>query len=249
MKKKKKEIDSKFIFKGNVTINSDNAAEWEEKLKGIQQITGDLYIYSNVTFSADALKSVGGYLSISSNVTFSADALKSVGGYLYIYSNVTEELEKQLWKHNPKNIWHVTDLASDWLLSREGNIFYSINRVSFEKPLFDAIRKGTLSAAEVFAIENIEQRRVAYEKMNKFKIRELPSYQIIDEVKNDGFGYPMKLISFIAPNIKEAFKFLNCFDPSTGREYFLECFNAKTCAEAKVNSFGLGDSIKFTAEW
>ena len=227
MKKKNKAIDSKFIFKGNVKITSDTAAGWEEKLRGIQHISGYLYIDSNVTLPA----------------------LKSVGGELSIYSNVTEKLEKQLWKHNPKNKWRLTDLSSDWLLSREGNITYYINSVEFKKPLFDSVRRGTLSPQEVFTITNMEQRRVAYEKMDKIKMRALPDLTVLDKVDDDGHGYSMQLISFTVNKFDESFKFLNCFDPSTGREYFLECFNAKTCAEAKANSFGLDASIKFAAEW
>jgi hypothetical protein len=174
--------------------------------------------------------------------------LKSVGGDLYINSNVGETLERQLWKHNPKNKWKVSDVCTDWLLSRAGNFEFYINRIQFDKTLFDAVRKGTLSAQEVFAITNMEQRRVAYEKMDKIKMKDLPGLTITDEVQ-DAYGFPMRLISFTLPKFNQPFKFLNCTDPSTGREYFLECFNSDTCWQAKNKSFGLAEGIKFTEEW
>ena len=87
--KKKREIDPAKIFNGSIKITKENSAEWEEKLKGIHHITGDLNIYSNASLKADALKSVGGYLYINSNASLKADALKSVGGSLNIYSNAS----------------------------------------------------------------------------------------------------------------------------------------------------------------
>ena len=262
---KKDIIHPKYIYKGDAKITKENAIEWEEKLKGIQHISGYLSIYSNA--SLNALKSVGGDLSINSNASLNADSLKSVGGDLSIYSNaslnalksvggylsinskIDEKLEKQLWKHNPKNKWYLSDVCSDWLLGREGNIQYSINNVQFDKTLFDAVRKGTLSAQEVFAITNMEQRRVAYEKMDKIKMRELPNLIVLDKIDDDGHGHPMQLISFTLAGFKQPFKFLNCTDSSTGREYFLECFSSKTCKEAKAKSFGLDLCVTFTEEW
>ena len=228
MRKKELKLNPKYICKGAVKITKENVAEWKEKLKDIRHITGDLSINSNVTFSADNLKSVGGYLSIN--------------------SNVNEKLERQLWKYNFKNRWRISGECSAWLLAREGKIEYYINHVQFDKPLFDSVCKGTLSAQEVFAITNMEPRRVAYEKMDKTKMRELPNLTVLDKIDDD-YGFPMQLISFRVDKFSQPFKFLNCTDPSTGREYFLECFNSTTCLEAKAKSFGLDEKIKFTAEW
>jgi hypothetical protein len=72
-------------YKGNVDITKDNASTWEKKLRGVENITGDLSIYSNAELKANSLKSVGGYLYINSNAELKA--LKSVGGYLSINSN------------------------------------------------------------------------------------------------------------------------------------------------------------------
>ena len=73
------------VFNGNIEITKENQKEWNEKLKGVTAINGNLYIYSNCELKAEALTSVGGYLYIYSNCELKA--LTSVGGYLYIYSN------------------------------------------------------------------------------------------------------------------------------------------------------------------
>jgi hypothetical protein len=224
--RKKPVIDPKKIFNGNVEITKETSGEWEEKLKGIHHITGNLYIYSNASLKADSLKSVGGYLSL--------------------HSNVGEKLEKQLWKHNPRNEWIVNDTCSDWLLSREGKFKYHINGVVFPKTLFDAVRKDNLTAQKVFAIQNMEQRRVAYEKMDKIKMRDLPNLKMLDEAI-DAYSNPMRIISFGIAGFTKPFKYLHCVCPSSGREYYLETKQDK-CEAAKAKSFGL-DAIEFTEEW
>jgi hypothetical protein len=296
----KKEINQKFIYNGNVKITKDNSAEWEEKLKGIQHITGYLSIYSSASLKADALKSVGGYLYIYSSASLpalksvggylsinssaslpalksvggdlsiyssaslpalksvggylyiyssaslKADALKSVGGYLSIYSKISEKLEQQLWKNNQKNKWSVCDLCSDWLLSQDKDFIYYINNVTFDKKLFTAIRLGQLSAQQVFAITNMEQRRVAYEKMDKVKMAELPDLKVLDE-SLDKYGLNQRIISFNIDGFNKPFLFYHCICPSTAREYYLET-KQNNCAAAKSKSFGL-ENIEFTEEW
>lgn len=214
------------IYAGNVEITLSNFIKWETKLKGIEHISG--------------------YLSINAQAKLDAPALKSVGGYLYINANIDINLEKQLWKSNSKNKWYVTDVCSEWLLSREGKITYRINNVDFDKPLFDQVRKGALSAHEVFSLSNTEQRRVAYERMDKIKMKELPDFKIIDETTDDGYGYAMRLVSFTMQGFDSPFYYLNCFCPSTGREYYLET-REQTCEAAKSKSFGF-DNIKFDIE-
>ncbi|MFA5340268.1 MAG: hypothetical protein WC332_00685 [Clostridia bacterium] len=239
-----KKINNKFIYRGDVKITHDNAKEWADKLKDIQLITGDLSINSNT--SLPALKSVGGYLSIYSNASLKADSLKSVGGYLSIYSKIDEKLEKRLWNNNSKNKWNVCDLCSDWLLNQDKDFTYHINDIIFDKNLFTAVRLGNLSAAQVFEIKNMEQRRVAYGKMEKAKMTELPNLKTLDESK-DKYGFVQRVISFTVEGFKDAFLFYNCFCPSTGREYYLET-KQKTCEAAKAKSFGFNE-IEFTEEW
>ena len=172
--------------------------------------------------------------------------MKSVGGYLYIYSGIGEKLEKQLWKHNPKNKWTVSDACSGWLLSRDGKFTYQIANVGFSKSLFDAVRRDSLTAQEVFVIENIEQRRIAYERMDKIKMRDLPDLKILDDII-DAYGNPMRIVSFNLAGFKEPFKYLNCICPSSGREYYIETKQNK-CEAAKAQSFGLRD-VQFEKEW
>ena len=126
----------------------------------------------------------------------------------------------------------------------DGYALYSLNGVSLDKELFEKIPE--MSAKEVLAIENTEQRRVVYEIMDKSKMKEL-DFEILDEIKDDGYGYTMKVISFKVDKFDEPFNYLNCFDPSTGREYFLQT-EETTCLKAKAKSFGL-DNIEFEKEW
>jgi len=183
-------------------------------------------------------------LSIYSNV--SLPNLKSVGGDLYIYSKLNIATERKLWKNNHKNRWHLSNNSSEWLLSREGNIVYQIENINFPKELFDKIRKDMLTAEEVFLIENIEQRRIAYQKMNKIKMKSLPNYQVLDAAV-DNYKNKMEIVSFNISGYNSPFKYLHCVCPSTGREYFLETQQDK-CLLAKAKSFGL-EEIQFDAEW
>ncbi|MDD4892421.1 MAG: hypothetical protein PHH73_00280, partial [Candidatus Rickettsiella isopodorum] len=187
-----------------------------------------------------------GDLSINSNASLKADTLKSIGGDLSINSKIDTKLEKRLWKNNKKHQWYLTDKCSEFILSKKGKINYKINNVAFEKELFYKVRKDKLSAQEVFAIQNMEQRRVAYKKMDKIKMKLLANYKIIDEVK-DKYNNPMKVISFTIDGYNEPFLYFNCICPSTGREYFIETRQEK-CESAKSQSFGY-DEIEFTEEY
>ena len=257
---------SEKTYKGNIEITKENSKEWEKKLKYTENITGDLSIYSNVELKAPnlesvggdlyinsnvelkALKSVGGDLYINSNVELKAPNLESVGGDLYIYSKISEELERQLWENNKKKKWYVCNLCSEWLLSKKGNFVYRLNNVEFPKEWFDKIRKDELSPEEIFAIDNIEHRRIAFEFMDKAKMKQLKDYKVLDE-QIDEKGNPMKVLSFTIQNMKEPLKFYNCICPSTGREYFIGTAE-NTCDEAKAKCWGFKDEeIEFVNEW
>ena len=71
--------------------------------------------------------------------------------------------------------------------------------------------------------------------------------EILDEIKDDTKRNPMKIISFTIQNMNEPLIFLNCFCPSTKREYFIQT-DKKTCHEAKARGFGL-DDVEFVDEW
>ncbi len=217
------------IYKGNIEITRDNQSKMEKMLSNYDGISGDLSVYSNADLKAPNLKSVGGDLSV--------------------YSKISLPLQKQLWGHNKKNKWYVNETISDWLLKRlstKEDTVYRITNVDFEYDLFCKVRKDQLTAEEVFKIENTEQRRVAYSKMDKIKMKDLKNYKIEDEVKDDGYGYPMKIISFKMDGFYTPFYFLNCFCPSTSREYFIET-RETDCWKAKQKSFGL--NVNFDQEF
>ena len=222
------------IYEGNVEITYSNKKDWNKKLKGITKITGCLYIYSNAELNA--LNSVGGCLSINANAELKA--LNSVGGYLYINANVPY-LEQQLWKYCKKNRWFINEKSSKWLIDKKGNFEYRLNNVIFNREWFLKIKNDELLPDEVFAINNIEHRRVAYEFMDKSKMKYIKDFKVLDEEK-DNKGNVMKIVSFTVQNMKEPLKFYNCICPSSGREYFIGT-NKNKAWEAKNSSFGLND--------
>ena len=126
---------------------------------------------------------------------------------------------------------------------------YFLNGVRFEKEWWDKIVNDKMSPEEIFAIDNLEHRRIAYEYMDKAKMKSLKDYKVLDEVKDDGYGNPMKIVSFKVKKVDEPLKYLNCFCPSTKREYFIGT-NFETCQEAKTQSFGFkSEDIEFIKEW
>ena len=131
----------------------------------------------------------------------------------------------------------------------DGTGLYCLHGVNFEKKWWDKIVNDKMSSEEIFAIDNLEHRRIAYEFMNKTKMKRLKDYKILDEVKDDSYGYPMKVISFTVKNVTEPLKYLNVFCPSTGREYFIGTAEDK-CEQAKAKSFGFNSNeLQFIKEW
>jgi len=123
---------------------------------------------------------------------------------------------------------------------------YMINGIRFEEELWKKISNGSITPQEIFKIENMEQRRVAYERMDKIKMKSLPNFKVLDE-GTDEKKNTHKVISFTVEGFKEPFKYYNCICPSTGREYFVETLKDK-CKEAKEASFGLSD-VEFVEEY
>jgi hypothetical protein len=83
--------------------------------------------------------------------------------------------------------------------------------------------------------------------MDKTKMKKLKGFKVLDKVKDDGYGNPMKVISFEIPKIG-TIKYLNCFCPSTKREYYLGT-DKDTCWDAKNSSFGFSEEVEFIKEW
>ena len=132
---------------------------------------------------------------------------------------------------------------------KDAEELYYLRGVRFEKEWWSKIIKDEMTPQEVFAIDNQEHRRVAYEYMDKTKMKQLDNFTTLDEIKDDGNGYPMKVVSFTVPNVKEPLKYLNCFCPTTGREYFIGTKEDR-CKEAKTQSFGFfSTDLKFIKEW
>ena len=209
---------------------------------------GNLIITKDNQHQYTDLREVGGYLSIESNCEFKAPLLRSVGGDLYINSELDDEFVRRLWKHNRTKKWILSDQTNDWLLNRKGKINYKIEGIKFDRDLFFQVRNDKLTAEQVFQIKNIEQRRVAYERMDKTKIQTLPNLKILDETI-DQQGKPMQLIEFMIKGYNKPFRFLHCIDASTNREYYLERTNDTNCWAAKNQSFGLKQNHRYTKEW
>jgi len=123
---------------------------------------------------------------------------------------------------------------------------YMINNITFDVDLFYKIYSGSITAKEVFAITNMEQRRVAYERMDKIKMKELNATTV--EENTDAQGNVQRIISFTLDGYNKPFIFYNCVCPSTKREYFLQT-DKLTCAEAKSASFGMDADFKFDEEY
>ena len=171
--------------------------------------------------------------------------LESVSGSVYVQENA--KLEKQLWKIVVKNKWYITEKSSQWLIDKNGDNFeYRLHNVVFSREWFLKIKNDELTPDEVFAINNIEHRRVAFEFMDKIKMKQLKDFKVLDE-KKDEQGNQMKVISFIVQNMDKPLKFYNCICPSSKREYFVGT-NETTCDKAKASSFGLVD-VEFINEW
>jgi hypothetical protein len=234
-------------------------------LKALKSVGGYLDIHSNCDLKAPLLKSVGGYLDIHSNCDLKAlksvggnlyiysncelKALKSVGGYLDIHSKLEEKTAIRLWKNNRNKEWYLSDKANEYLLSQTGKIKYYINRIEFQKEWFDKIRKDQLTPQEIFAIDNVEHRRIAYEYMDKAKMAQLKDFKVLDE-QIDGKGKKMRMVSFSVPNVKEPLVFYNCIDASSDREYWLQMDGYSKCWEAKFGMFGLKENeVKLIEEW
>ena len=145
----------------------------------------------------------------------------------YCYNNQLKSIPK--WIKNIKDVY----------------VFQNINWNNVE--WINKILGDKLTAEEVFAIDNIEHRRVAYQYMDKVKMKQLKDYKILD-TGTDEKGNPVKIVSFTIQNMKEPLLFYNCICPSSGREYFVQT-EKKTWKEAKASSFGFFTVVQFLNEW
>ncbi|MCK9578814.1 hypothetical protein M0R01_05025, partial [bacterium] len=236
-------LDSLKSVGGDLSINSQAKLE----APNLKSVGGSLSINSQAKL--DSLKSVGGYLSIYSQAKLEAPNLKSVGCSLSIYSKISEHLTKVLLENHSTHQWYLNEKVPERLLQAKlTRVTYKILDVGFDKALFDKVRKDKLTAQEVFGLENLEQRRIAYQFMDKTKMKDLKKFKALKTVKNDGYGYKMQTVQFEIEGFTKPFIYLNAFCPSTGREYFIETDKTDPW-EAKMGSFGLDKNVRFAKEY
>ena len=236
----------------NVKLNNLTSVWWDLSIysnaklnaNNLTSVWWNLYISSNVKLNN--LTSVWWDLSIYSNVKLNANNLTSVWWDLSISSNVSQLLINKLWKHNNKNKWYINENSYKSFIKRQWDINYKLQWVNLEKKWFLKIIQDKFNPEELFAIDNIEHRRLAYQYMDKLKMKQLKWYKILDE-KIDEKWNPMKIVSFNIQNMKDDLIFYNCFCPSTLREYFIQT-KEKTCDKAKAMSFWL-EEIEMINEW
>jgi hypothetical protein len=140
----------------------------------------------------------------------------------------------------------IKDIPDTAVFNNEFYLFDHSTSFHDDIKLANKILKGELSFNEIMKIENIEQRRIAYEHVDKSKILQEKGLEIIDE-RIDNYGNIMKIYSLKTDEYDESFYYLYCICPSTGREYMLETREI-TCDKAKAKSFGY-DELTFDKEW
>ncbi len=129
---------------------------------------------------------------------------------------------------------------------KAGDKFYYLDGVKFDKEWWTKIAKDKLDPETIFAIDNLEHRRIAYQYMDKAKMKRLKDFTVLDE-KIDEKGNKMKIVSFKVASVPEPLKYYECTCPSTGRNYYIGTAKDK-CEEAKLASFGLSEG-SFVNEW
>jgi hypothetical protein len=142
-----------------------------------------------------------------------------------------------------KRFHSTTEPAIRW---GQGKEVYILHGVKFDKKWWTKIVNDKMSPEEIFAIDNLEHRRIAYEYMDKSKMKKLKNFTVLDEAA-DGKGNPMKVVSFKVKGIDDPLKYYQCVCPSSGRGYFIGT-DKNTCKEAKNSSFGLKD-VEWADEW
>jgi hypothetical protein len=91
-----------------------------------------------------------------------------------------------------KRLHSTTQAALEFV---DGTKIYKIHGVDFDTKLWKTVTSPDLTPKQVFAIENTEQRRIAYELMDKLKMKELDNYTVLEDSIDDS-GNPQKIVSF-----------------------------------------------------
>lgn len=168
-------------------------------------------------------------------------------GYRVEWEDTLYLVPTPLVKIDERNRFHSTKApAIRW---KGGAEFYYFSGVNFEKDLWTKIVKNKLSAEYILTkIENVEQRRIAWELMDKSKIKKLKGLKVLDRQK-DGKGKVMRIITFTVKGFDTPFYFYEGIDASTSRKYYLET-DKKTVWEAKAGFVGFSpDEIEYKNEY
>ena len=195
-------------------------------------------------------------VDVNGSVTLSNKNLKKipvqfgkVGESFYCHSNqltslngAPQKVGESFYCDNNK----LTSIPQSFSKIKNLYVFPNLNWNNVE--WINKILGDTLTAEEVFAIDNIEHRRVAFERMDKIKMKALKDFKVVDE-QIDSKGNQMRVLSFTIQNMKTPLKFYNCICPSSKREYFIGT-DKDTCLEAKASCWGFGPGeIKYINEW
>src|SRR3990167_9344013 len=216
-----------------------------------QKVGGTFYCDNNQLTSLNgAPQKVGGTFSCHSNQLTSLEgAPQEVGGTFYCGSNqltslngAPQKVGESFYCDNNK----LTSIPQSFSKIKNLYVFPNLNWNNVE--WINKILGDTLTAEEVFAIDNIEHRRVAFERMDKIKMKALKDFKVVDE-QIDSKGNQMRVLSFTIQNMKTPLKFYNCICPSSKREYFIGT-DKDTCLEAKASCWGFGPGEKkYINEW
>ena len=208
--------------------------------------SGDLYCYHNQLTSLPEKLNVSGYLDCYNNKLTSLPEKLNVSGDLYCSHNQLTSLPEKLKVGNNLDCSH-NQLTSIPNYIKNIKYCYIFQNLNWNDPVWiNKILKDELTPDEVFAIDNIEHRRIAYQYMDKTKMKQLKDYKVLDE-NTDMNGNKERIVSFTVQNMKESLKFLNVICP-TGREYFLGTDKDK-CSEAQKALLGLDSDVEFIKRW
>src|SRR3990167_4278396 len=232
-----------FENQGSVALNSLTSLPANTKFKNNGYVSLDSLtsLLENTKFENQGYVSLDSLTSLLENTKF-----ENQGG---VYLNSLTSLPENTKFENKGYVYlnSLTSLLENTKFENQGYVY--LKGVKFDdKSWIHKIVNDTLTAEEVFAIDNVEHRRVAYEFMDKSKMKALKDYKVLDE-KVDKKGNPMKILSFTIQNMKTPLKFYNCICPSSKREYFIGTEH-DTCEEAKAQCWGFkAEEVEFVNEW
>ena len=142
-------------YDGDVKITVDNQKEWEERLKGIQKITGSVAVSGSAKAEFPLLAEVGGYVDVYGSAKAEFPLLAEVGGYVDVYGSAKAEFPKHKITHNPCPIREIFNkkgyLFADNILSRIINkkkfgkgIIYKTTKIGNRHKIVYVVQKGEM---------------------------------------------------------------------------------------------------------